>query len=85
MFFFGIFHYYYEVGHPSKTRMEGISVTTRHGNWLKEQLYLDYCVTDHVIEQRNKERTLKKICAYYSFIVLRKEKTERTNLSIVFL
>ena len=42
--------------------MEGNSVTTRHGNWLKEQLYLDYCVTDYVIVQRNKERTLKKKC-----------------------
>jgi hypothetical protein len=36
--------------------MEENSVTTRHGNWLKEQLYLDYCVTDYVIVQRNKER-----------------------------
>jgi hypothetical protein len=40
--------------------MEGNFVTTRHGNWLKEQLYLDYCVTDYVIVQRNKERTFKK-------------------------
>jgi hypothetical protein len=39
--------------------MEGNSVTTRHGNWLKEQLYLDHCVTDYVIVQRNKERTFK--------------------------
>jgi hypothetical protein len=42
------------------TWMEGNSVTTRHGNWLKEQLYLDYCATDYVIVQRNKERTFKK-------------------------
>jgi hypothetical protein len=39
--------------------MEGNSVT-HHGNWLKEQLYLDYCVTDYVIVQRNKERTFLK-------------------------
>ena len=44
--------------------MEGNSVTTRHGNWLMEQLYSDYCVTDYVIVQRNKDRTYKKQKVY---------------------